>query len=253
MIVRVIQNFELPGTSMRFLLSVVLGSVLSLSATYVRADQSLFSDPYFKAEFGQSLSHDTGNMEFLVQSPNLVILDDNDIGNAFTGGLGIGAKISDSFRGELLINHRRGYRLQKDPPSLPNTLFDASISSSSLMVGGFYDITTIKLAGVGITPNLSGAIGVALNRISETEFYLNSVREEISGNRNYDLAWSLGSGVGINLSDLIDLDVTYRYVNLGSFKSGSLYNVASSSSDLIKRFEADIIAHEFLVGVRYKF
>jgi opacity protein-like surface antigen len=70
-------------------------------------------------------------------------------------------------------------------------------------------------------------------------------------NRSTYFAWNVGFGLGIRLSDIVTLDLGYRYADLGKLKASD-FNSAGADSYVIKR-SRDVTVHEAILGVRLTF
>lgn len=66
---------------------------------------------------------------------------------------------------------------------------------------------------------------------------------------NTNFAWNIGAGVGVNLSESVTLDAGYRFVSVGTAKTGT----ANYGPLAIKGKAKNIYLHQFYVGMRYEF
>lgn len=86
-------------------------------------------------------------------------------------------------------------------------------------------------------PYIMGGIGAAWNSVDNTSL--------TKGDDKLSFAWTIGAGVGYRLTPCWDLDLGYRYADLGEgrskFKDGS------------GRIKKDVTSHDILLTARYYF
>ena len=88
-----------------------------------------------------------------------------------------------------------------------------------------------------IEPYIMGGLGASWNRADSTHF--------TKGDDKISFAWTAGAGIGYRLSHCWDLDLGYRYVDLGEARSK-----LKDGSGRIKR---DVTSHDVLLSARYYF
>ena len=122
------------------------------------------------------------------------------------------------------------------------------LDSTAIMLNLYYDINTNTM----ITPYITAGIGMA-----DTEMDIdgnhNNILIESDTNDDSQLAWSLGLGVGFDLTENFTIDAGYKFMSLGS----SLVDRAETGiydTHVDFRAEADsIFANVFHLGLRYTF
>jgi len=112
-----------------------------------------------------------------------------------------------------------------------------SVEAHSLMLNLYYDFDT----GTKFNPYFGGGIGLA-----RVEGKVKEDGESYSKKAN-NLAWQLGAGVAYALTDNVSIDAGYRYTDMGDVEK-----TISGPGGYIKA-KFDVSAHEFLLGLRYKF
>ncbi len=118
--------------------------------------------------------------------------------------------------------------------SYGGTNYEGNASVHSLMANACYDIDT----GDGITPYLTAGVGMA-------QVGGHNIKAEGSAGSPYSvrettMAWQVGAGVAIPLTNTLDLDARYRYFATTDFTVADVGNV-------------DIDSHSVLLGFRMKF
>ena len=75
---------------------------------------------------------------------------------------------------------------------------------------------------------------------------------QYASNTDTNLAYSIGAGVSYNPIQQVNVDLGYRYVDLGKVESGmNVFNNARGLQD--EQMKAHLEKNEFYLGVRYKF
>lgn len=152
-------------------------------------------------------------------------------------GGGIGYRWSDWFRGDITAESMRDHRVK-----IEGDVADLALdpTNNGLPVADFYDVSvtdTTKIRGVAFlanayvdvarwgafTPYVGGGVGFAVARLSRrndtvetvdiggVETDVIRVREQES-NTDYAFAASATAGVSYAFSDVVELDVAYRYL-----------------------------------------
>ena len=116
------------------------------------------------------------------------------------------------------------------PGALPSSVSGLSVSMTSYMANGYYDLTS---GNCYIAPYLIGGIGAA------------TINESYAGisSANTVFAWQVGSGIDVKASDHFTIDLGYRYFKPSAVTTlvGSTYvNQSSAVSNV-------------LLGIRYNF
>lgn len=112
--------------------------------------------------------------------------------------------------------------------------FNQKYEVQTLFFNAYYDIPLES----GFTPYLTGGVGMA--SIDATSKLNGSSASSDKSN----FAYNLGLGCGYDLSELMTIDLGYRYASFGEVDSGHWNGLKN---------EADLSAHEVGVGLRFKF
>ena len=179
-------------------------------------------------------------------------------------GIGCGSG-SRGFRSEIMLGYRGDRKIDGEPGVYdpgptpgdptgvvppPNPYDDplhTSIQTYTLMLNVYHDFGNFNR----FVPYLGAGIGLAVHDVDEVYFTGNpALTNRIEGNRDVSFAWSVMAGVGYQISDRTILDVGYRYIDMGSVKSGRVDSAGfvNPAVDI-----DDIAAHEIKVGLRYHF
>ncbi len=174
-----------------------------------------------------------------------------DIENSWFGEVGIGCGSgSRGFRAEVAASFRGDKNIDGEPivfAGAPDDPLHTSVSSYALMLNVYKDLGRWGR----VVPYLGAGIGVSYNMVDEVYFTQNpALTNTIAGDRDIAFAWSLMAGFGYQISQRAILDFGYRYIDLGSGKSGRV-DSAGFANPAVEI--DDLTAHEFKVGLRYHF
>jgi opacity protein-like surface antigen len=112
---------------------------------------------------------------------------------------------------------------------------------TTLFANAFYDIPL----GMAFTPYVGLGIGMAnVDYRTNTDLALDLLPAGASNSDDqWNFAWNIGAGVAYTITQNLDIDFNYRYVDVGEgeVKVGGF------------RSDSDIYLHEFLLGLRLTF
>lgn len=175
------------------------------------------------------------------------------MGTSALYGAEVGYQIDENFRVGLGVDYRQKYSFsnistsQQPVLGVPTEVTETAafkVNSLVVMVNGYYDI----IESNGFTPYVTLGAGIARNQLKTT------VNTNVAGYTNMavpsknttSFAYKLGLGTRYNLTQSVAFDVRYQFANLGKIKSGS-------NEILPTPLKGKLRAHEFVVGVAYKF
>lgn len=92
-------------------------------------------------------------------------------------------------------------------------------------------------------PYVGGGIGAIYSDVDT--YLLNPAKVNGPGSSGWDFAWQLQGGVNYPISQTLEFRADYRYIDLGTIETGPV-----ASGD---RFTADLISHDFRIGLSWKF
>lgn len=210
---------------------------------------------YVRADVGYAWSQ-TPQVNWLVTDPDDYTDDVTHVSmeNTWLGEVGAGCGHgSRGLRGELMFGFRGDRKIDGEPgiwdPDIPikDDPLHTSVQSYTLMFNAYYDLGQYR----GFVPYVGAGIGAAYNIVDSVYFTENpNLVNTIEGDRKLSLAWSVMAGVGYQISDRAILDIGYRFIDLGSAKSGNVDNIAKYNPSV---YVDDLYAHEIKVGLRYHF
>jgi opacity protein-like surface antigen len=237
----------------------MLGAICTLiGVAHVESAQAqpLFTGVYVRGDLGWSWAQDAQIVDknwaldgWIFNSAGTGPGEVNDIGSSYVLGIGVGARLTPTFRTDVVYSYRGGYELS-DVDQFGNA-FAAEITSSSVMGNIYWDI---PLSMSGFAPFVGAGIGWAGNQMKEvvTEdgglFFL--PEGETSG-----LAWQAMAGVSFNVSPQAAVDVFYRYFDGGHLQTelGEAFDDLGGSAGTYTGMRGDLTAHEIVLSLRWTF
>ena len=132
---------------------------------------------------------------------------------------------------------------EQAPEGIPSFLVN-ELRTQSLMLNGYYDFKNKSK----FTPYLSAGVGVSRieNKVSiNPEVFGDS--ENITTDTNNNFTWTAGAGVAYKVTENVALDLSYRYVDAGET------DVSQSFEGTKLKNTADLVSHDYSLGVRYNF
>ena len=129
------------------------------------------------------------------------------------------------------------------PEGFPSFLVN-ELRTQSLMLNGYYDFKNKSK----FTPYLSAGVGVSRieNKVSiNPEAFGDS--ENITTDTNNNFTWTAGAGIAYKVTENVALDLAYRYVDAGET------DVSQSFEGIKLKNTADLVSHDYSLGVRYNF
>ncbi|MBM3528313.1 MAG: porin family protein [Alphaproteobacteria bacterium] len=164
----------------------------------------------------------------------------HSIGNAVSAGAGAGFK-HRWFRGDMTIDYSAPVKVKATTQgAAAQPQYTTSIDTTAILANGYFDLGT----WYRLTPYVGAGAGVSYTR---TYDYRNTAlpNQLVQVGTKWNLAWAAMAGISYRILPRWDIDVGYRYLNLGNAVSAhdSLGNIATFRN---------ISAQEVRVGFRYQ-
>ena len=151
-----------------------------------------------------------------------------------------------SLRTEFEYLHRANFGFDVNPvfSNSPGLIgLTSKIESQTLFANFFYDFMNTT----AFTPFVGGGIGSAINKSTTT---LNNVGSPVFGTFKEirtSFAWHIGAGMAVNVTELMLLELSYRYTDLGS----AMW--ANATVSALELTTTSLHANEFLFAARLQF
>ncbi|MGH6852312.1 MAG: outer membrane protein [Methylocella sp.] len=200
--------------------------------------------------------------------------------NTYSAGVGGGYKVNNWFRTDLILDYRSQIHavgvnatpceavlpsvitgLPTPTPEVCNGHFDTEFHRWDLLANGYFDLGTWD----GFTPYVGAGAGVSWARINQSVnftfgngspcrascgfptqpagTFIFSDFDSSQSAMSYRFAWAVMAGVSIAMTDRAQLDVGYRYLDLGSITGLS----SPTGTSVTQRLRAN----ELRAGIRY--
>lgn len=143
----------------------------------------------------------------------------------------------------MFAKTQRSYEL---PSASAATLYQ-TFNMNTLMANVYYDFHTTT----NITPYFGVGLGIAF-----TDTWLETSQGSFSTSQvNFtNLAWSLGGGIGVILTETISLDFGYKFINLGEVETSTILDTtAGSTINGFKGHAKSLFINSFQAGIRCTF
>jgi len=162
----------------------------------------------------------------------------NSVGQAFTGGVGVGFK-SRWLRTDVTLDYLGPLNYQ-GAVALPADV-TTKMSAWTALFNGYFDLGTWFRA----TPYVGAGAGAARVQTADYQSLVAPPLTAGLSSSQWNFAWAAMAGVGYAVSPNIIVDAGYRYLNLGDVKSA-----ADSTGYMTFK---NLAAHEVRVGIRWNF
>lgn len=181
-----------------------------------------------------------------------------DLTSQAFAGAGVGYQFNGWFRADVTGEYRGGGRIgfhERLHTTVPGVVgvnaYDGNFSSVVVMANGYFDLGT----WCGITPYIGGGVGSAFNTVSG---FSDTGHGAFAGGygaaKSRDttsLAWALQAGVSYDITPNFKVDVGYRYLNMGTAKTGKVECINNGCATPFTYAMKDIASHDVKIGLRY--
>ncbi len=151
-----------------------------------------------------------------------------DYKDAAVFALGAGYHLNRYLKSDLTVGLRAWGKIKKDG-------YKADILTVPALVNLYASMPYNRFE-----PYVMGGLGGAWNKADNTSL--------TKGDTKFSFAWTAGAGIGYRLSRCWDLDLGYRYVDLGEARSKF-----KADSGYIGRLKKDVTSHDVMLSARYYF
>ena len=130
--------------------------------------------------------------------------------------IGIGYKITDNVRSDLNFSYRN-FRYKAKDPKFPIAV-SQKIKSYSVFFNGYFDFININKI---LKPYLTAGIGYGQNNSTDLIAQDTNSGTKIGypGNKQKNFIWNIGFGTKFIINNTFNLDVSYKYVDLGKIQT----------------------------------
>ncbi len=190
-----------------------------------------------------------------------------DYGTSAIINLGVGYEWNSWLRTEASFSYRPSFEFSGESNFRGiSTDFSQSAEAeidnySAMLVGVINPVAIFTENKWVIDPLLSVGAGFSHNRIESMTYLFPKTSTITPEGSNNSFSWSLGAGFGYELTERVSMELMYNYSDLGKVVKGSdtmtivrrSDNSIINDSIVIGETEADLVAHEVLLSVLWKF
>ena len=260
------------------ILPAIAGAVLlSVAAMPANAADIIYDPPVYKYEPPEPVSYggwylrgyvgltnqryrglDSNSLQDVINTPgsDFTWIDRGRFGSSGLIGGGVGYEINHWLRGDVTVEYRHDSRFtaldrwNRAGPADPVVNNYTARKSELLFLANAY--ADLGVYG-GITPYVGAGIGTSRNTISGFVDHNPQTGVSITGatNSQWQLAWALHAGVGVELNERTTLDLGYTFTHLGNARTGEI--ASSDGFDYDPFTFRNLHSHDIKVGLRYRF
>lgn len=204
-------------------------------------EKDLLFRPYLRIDGGYAL---TGNPDGTgANGPHISSKTQN------TGliSIGLGAKVDDQVRVEGMLTYRS--KMDLDGKNGANQSISGDLSSISGMFNMYYDIEQAHqwFGSDTFTPYVGAGVGLSMMDTGSLTTDGGTIER---GAQVYNLTYAAMAGVSSKVTDVVSLDLGYRFINLGQYEQDGSFS--SGTGTTATKYD-DLFAHEFRAGLRFQF
>jgi len=188
---------------------------------------------YLRGDIGGSWARTSG----IAVGPAVIDDTGRTANSSVNAGVGFGIK-SRWLRADVTVDHTFASRFSGSVFSTDD--LSAKVAATSALFNGYVDLGT----WYGLTPYIGAGVGAAFARVSDFQRPLVPFAGA-SAHTQTNFAYALMGGVAWAVAPNLQLDIGYRYLNIGDVKTAS-----DALGDLTIR---NVSAHQVRIGVRWGF
>ncbi|ENW78724.1 hypothetical protein F909_03686 [Acinetobacter sp. ANC 3929] len=224
----------------RFAVSSVLLTAVSLSYA-----QDTNNAGYYLSAKVAAAQLKADNMETSLRPGIGQFVTGQDKKDQTNASLGFGYDFGNGWRTEGEYTFKNNAEFTSGSTNFPTSLNHHKVDTQRLMLNAYRDFEVINNVAV------YGNVGLGIARTKSSGWQGNASRQYLS-NTETQLVYSLGAGATYKAIKNLNLDMGYRYVDLGKADSG-LNNFANARGLQDEQMKAHLYSSEFYLGARYSF
>jgi OOP family OmpA-OmpF porin len=175
-------------------------------------------------------------------------------GNSVIFGAGIGYRFTPMFRSDFTLDYMPSLNVNNSNASSNSRTISGSLNSLVGMANGYLDFNGFLPNFFGsVQPYIDGGVGFANNNVGTLT---SNGAATLSGASQTNFAWGAGAGVNFPLTQQLSLDVAYKYLDLGSLKTGTTSTggfLVGNSGAVTGAKSGDLTVNTVTVGLRWTF
>ena len=194
--------------------------------------------------------------------PTGFALNESHLDDTALAGVGVGYQFNNWFRADVTGEYRTSQRFQaiESYTNVPGfrgyDTYNGSVQSSVVLANGYVDFGHWH----GWTPYLGAGVGGAFTRVASlTDVGAGATDPFGTGNgglgfaptkSSANLAWALMAGVSFDVTNNLKLDISYRYLDMGSATSGA---ITCTTGCVAESQKYHLASNDIRIGARWMF
>lgn len=162
-----------------------------------------------------------------------------------TPTIALGYDYKNNWRTEVEYSFDKKYEYTSGSTTFPTSLNHHKVKTQSVFVNAYRDVEVYKNVAV------FGSVGLGVAKVKSSGWQGVETRQ-YGSNTDTNLAYSVGAGVSYRPIKEVNIDLGYRYVDLGKVESG-LNNFVNARGLQDEQMKAHLEKNEFYIGARYNF
>jgi len=148
----------------------------------------------------------------------------SDLGSAWLFGAGAGLYILPNIRADVVYAYRDGFTLEEADQGFPTNRFTADLSSHSVMASAYWDFPFLR-GSTGFVGLGFGWANVSMSKLSSDAWAAIATAQGATGvpvapgGRSDNFAWQLATGMAFPITDHLQLEIFYRYLDAGRIQT----------------------------------
>ncbi|ENX12257.1 hypothetical protein F895_03184 [Acinetobacter sp. CIP 64.2] len=169
----------------------------------------------------------------------------NDQDDLINTSLGFGYDFGNGWRTEAEYTFKNDAEFTSGSTNFPTSFNHHKVETQRLMLNAYRDFEVIRNVAI------YGNLGLGIARTQSSGWQGNISRQYLA-NTETQLVYSLGAGTTYTAIKNLNLDLGYRYVDLGKAESG-LNNFTNARTLQDEQMKAHLYSSDFYLGARYSF
>jgi opacity protein-like surface antigen len=265
----------------RKLLPAIAGAALiSVAAMPADAADIIYDPPVYKYEPPEPVSYggwylrgyvgltnqryrglDSDALRLVIEDParDFRWLDRGTFAPSGIIGGGVGYQLNEWLRGDLTVEYRMPSQFSAldawigfdDVTPMVNH-YRGRKSELLFLANAYADLGNYY----GITPYVGAGIGTSRNTISAFRDVNPNTGDGLTAAdySQWQMAWALHAGIGVDLNDRMTLDVGYSFTHLGNARTGAVTSTNPNDPGVYDPFTfRNLHSHDVKMGLRYRF
>lgn len=199
--------------------------------------------PYLRADLGAAFP-DASHMNLGGAAPATFSSPDFDA--VATVGLGLGWRFTPWLRSDVTFDFTPAVQATAGCAACGGVSARADVSSLAILANGYVDFPVLG----PVTPYVGAGVGTA--RLETSNAVASGATGAFAappGSASWGFAYTFTGGLAVKLSDVVSVDVGYRYLDLGDASTGAGW----SQSGPAKLKLDDLTSQQVRIGLRYRF